>query len=153
MWRRAFSADVVSYESLMTLQRSVKVAETKAARTAAKKGVFNAPRSDGPRMAVRTPNMPGYSNHVDAAKYAAMRKVLLRVMPAKAPGITQSEMMAAVGRTARKNTFPKTTYMWWAKCVQLDLEARGELVRDPAAKPLRWHQASRLSLASRAGEG
>ena len=30
---------------------------------------------------------------------------------------------------------------WWAKAVQLDLEAKGTLVREPA-KPLRWHRAS-----------
>jgi hypothetical protein len=28
---------------------------------------------------------------------------------------------------------------WWAKAVQLDLEAKGIVVRE-ATKPLRWHQ-------------
>jgi hypothetical protein len=102
--------------------------------------VFTAPRSDGPKVSVRTPNVPGYSGSVGAAKYEAMKKVLLTVMPRKAPGLTQAEMMAAVGKAAPKDTFPRTTYMWWAKCVQLDLEARGELKRE-ATKPLRWHRA------------
>jgi hypothetical protein len=29
---------------------------------------------------------------------------------------------------------------WWTKCVQLDLEAKGVIVREPSAKPLRWHR-------------
>jgi hypothetical protein len=30
---------------------------------------------------------------------------------------------------------------WWAKTVQLDLEARRIVVRDVTAKPLRWTRA------------
>lgn len=107
-------------------------------KTAAKKGVFNAPKSDGATMTVRTPNKPG-GQQVNAAKYKAMKNVLLKLMPGKAPGYTQNEMMAAVMKAAPKETFPTTTSMWWAKCVQLDLETRGELVRE-AVTPLRWHK-------------
>jgi hypothetical protein len=112
----------------------------KAAKKAKKAGVFNAPTSKGPTVAVRTPNVPAYTGRVDAAKYEAMRKVLLKVMPAKAPGITQTEMMAALDRAAPKDVFPARTYLWWGKCVQLDLEARGLLVREDT-KPLRWHRS------------
>ena len=101
---------------------------------------FNAPKTSGPKVAVRTPNVPDYEGQVDAGKYEAMKAVVLRVMPARAPGITQSEMMAALKKAAPKATFPGTTYMWWGKCVQLDLEARGLLVRE-ASKPLRWHRS------------
>lgn len=104
------------------------------------KGTFRAPKTTGPKIAVRTPNVPDYTGQVDAGKYAAMKTVLLRVMPARSPGITQAEMMAALKKAAPKATFPGTTYMWWGKCVQLDLEARGLLVRE-ASKPLRWHRA------------
>jgi hypothetical protein len=107
-----------------------------------KPGVFKAPKSDGAKVAVRTPNVPDYTGQVDAAKYEAMKKVLLKVMPRSAPGMTQTEMMAALGKAAPKSTFPGSTYMWWGKCVQLDLEARGELVRE-ATKPLRWHRQPR----------
>lgn len=44
------------------------------------------------------------------------------------------------GKLAPKDLFPAHTYHWWAKCVQLDLEARGEVVRDAKAKPLRWRR-------------
>lgn len=29
---------------------------------------------------------------------------------------------------------------WWTKCVQLDLEAKGTVLRDAAGKPLRWRR-------------
>lgn len=115
---------------------------TAAKRTIAKAkaGLFNAPKTDGPTVIVRTPNVAGAGRPVDAAKYAAMREVLLKVMPRKAPGFTQSAMMAAVLKAAPKDVFPKTTSYWWAKCVQLDLETKGELAREKTT-PVRWHKA------------
>ncbi len=92
------------------------------------------------KVAVRTPNVPGHSSLVDATKYAEMNKSLLKVMPRKAPGFTQTEFIAAVGKIADRDVFPKHTYHWWAKCVQLDLETRGELIREKVT-PLRWHRA------------
>jgi hypothetical protein len=112
--------------------------KTTKTTTAVKKGTFNAPRSSGPKVEVRTPNVPGHSSQVDAGKYGAMRKLLLKVMPKKAPGYTQTEMMAAVGKVAPKDIFPKHTYHWWAKCVELDMEVRGELAREKTT-PIRWH--------------
>jgi hypothetical protein len=69
-----------------------------------------------------------------------MKPLVLRALPKTAPGKTQSELMGALKTSAPKTIFPGTTYLWWGKAVQLDLEARGELVRE-AAKPLRWHRA------------
>ncbi|MHB8606492.1 MAG: DUF6958 family protein [Thermoplasmatota archaeon] len=112
-----------------------------AKKSAPKKKGFTVPKSDGPKVSVRTPNVPGYTSQVDAAKYAAMKKVMLKIMPKKDPGITQNEMFALLDKAAPKDVFPKTTYMWWGMCLKLDLEARGELVRDTSAKPLRWRRA------------
>ncbi len=90
-------------------------------------------------VAVRTP-AKSTGRRVDATKYSAMKRVLLKVMPKKAPGMTDVRMRAAVAKIAPKTTFPKTTHGWWAKCVQLDLEARGKLVREKGT-PARWHLA------------
>jgi hypothetical protein len=30
---------------------------------------------------------------------------------------------------------------WWQKTVQLDLEAKGQLKRDPKSKPMKWYRA------------
>jgi hypothetical protein len=92
---------------------------------------------------VRNVNVPAYRGRVNAAKFAAMRKVLLAVLPASGPGLTQKEMMEAVRGRASAAMFPGSTHMWWAKTVQLDLEARGRVVRDKAAKPLRWRRRGR----------
>jgi hypothetical protein len=94
----------------------------------------------GPRrVEVRTPNVPGYTGRVDAVKYEATRKALLKIMPRKGAGITQTEMMAKVKAQLPQALFPKGAKSeWWTKCVQLDLEARKVLARDTDAKPLRW---------------
>jgi hypothetical protein len=98
-----------------------------------------ASKAKGEQVEVRTPNQPGYAHRVDKAKYEAMKQVLLRVLP---PGkaVTQAEMLAATAKAAPQAVFPGSTSAWWTKCVQLDLEARGELERIPG-KPLRWKRA------------
>lgn len=87
---------------------------------------------------VRSFGSPTYRGRLDAEKYNAMKKAVLKVTPRKAPGITQAEMFKGVRPLVSKSQFPGTTHMWWSKGVQLDLEARGVLRRDPKAKPLRW---------------
>jgi hypothetical protein len=81
-------------------------------------------------------NAPGKSYPRDALKYEAARKAFLKVMPKSGPGVTQAVMM-----TLMKQALPAsewgTTQGWWAKTVQLDAEARGEVIRD-GGKPLRW---------------
>lgn len=92
------------------------------------------------RIVVENVNHPGHTTRVDAAKYAAMRSALLRVLPAKAPGLTQQEMAIAVLRHLPREHFPGGAKAgWWAKTVQLDLEAKGLVVREPT-KPLRWRR-------------
>ncbi len=95
------------------------------------------------RITVQNVNVPGYTSTVDAGKYEAMRKALLKVLPKKAPGLTQSEMIAAVVAHLPQDLFPGGAKAGWrTKCVQLDLEARGVMVRE-RVKPLRWHKAWR----------
>ena len=97
--------------------------------------------SDGEKIEVRNVNVPNYRAMVDARQYEIMRAALLRVLPNTEPGLTQPEMFNAARAAVSSGLFPGTTHMWWVKCVQLDLEARGVLVRENAAKPLRWHRA------------
>ena len=86
-------------------------------------------------------NTPGRTTRVDAAKYRAMRAALEAVLPTAAPGLTHKEMSEAVRPHLPAELFPGgKTAGWWSKTVQLDLEARGLLVRE-ASKPLRWHRA------------
>lgn len=93
------------------------------------------------RVAVENVNVPGRTTQVDAAKHAAMRKALLKVLPNKEPGMTQAEMFDAVVPHLPDDLFPGGAKAgWWVKCVQLDLEAKGVLVRE-RTKPLRWRRA------------
>lgn len=86
-------------------------------------------------------NTPGRTAKVDAQKYLAMRKALLRALPKRAPGLTQAEMGAAVLPLLPDALWPNgEKAMWWVKTVQLDLEARGLVARDRASRPLRWRR-------------
>ena len=95
----------------------------------------------GEQVTVENVNHPGRTSRVDAAKYAAMRSALLAVLPGSPPGLTQKAMAAAVLEHLPEELFPGgATAGWWAKTVQLDLEAKG-LVARTDAKPLTWHVA------------
>jgi hypothetical protein len=92
------------------------------------------------KIEVENVNHPGKTSRVDAAKYKAARTVLLKILPRRPPGMTQHEMMLAMREALPENRFPGTTTSWWMKTVQLDLEAKGLVVRD-RGKPLRWRRA------------
>ena len=114
---------------------SMKPAEPKVARGRAK-----TPAPDG-RVTIENVNVPGYTKRVDATRYTAMRRALLKVLPSRALGMTQAEMVAAVVDHLPRDLFPGGEKVgWWAKTVQLDLEAKGMIHRAVDAKPLRWHR-------------
>ena len=96
-------------------------------------------KARGGRVTVENVNVPGYTSTVDAAMYGDMRQALLRVLPAEG-GLTQKEMFEAVLPHLSNRLFPGGAKRgWWAKCVQLDLEAKGVIARD-GGKPLRWRR-------------
>jgi hypothetical protein len=89
---------------------------------------------------VENVNHPGKTTRLDAAKYKLARAAMLKFLPKTAPGLTQAEMMKAMRQALPRDLFPGTTSSWWMKSVQLDLEAKGLVVRDKG-KPLRWRRA------------
>jgi hypothetical protein len=90
-------------------------------------------------VVVENVNRPGQISRVDAKKYKLTCAAMLRVLPRRAPGMTQREMMHAMRDALPLEMFPGTTTSWWTKTVQLDLEAKGIVARD-AGKPLRWRR-------------
>lgn len=99
--------------------------------------------TDSGRVAVQNINVPGRTVQLDATKYEAMKRAILAVLPTRAPGLNQMEIRQAVLKHLPSDLFPGGTKAgWWAKMVQLDLEAKGILVRE-ATKPLRWHARKR----------
>ena len=95
------------------------------------------------KIEVQNVNVPGHVTRVNADKYLAMKKAFLKVLPDSSPGLTQKEAMSLVKKHLPANLFPGgATSGWWVKTVQLDLEAKGQVVREPT-KPLRWHKSAR----------
>ena len=93
------------------------------------------------KIAVENVNTPGKSTNVDRAKYEAMKAAMLATMPKSAPGMTAQECKEAAKSHLPDDQFAGgATSGWWQKCVQLDLEAKGVIVRE-ATKPLRFHLA------------
>ena len=84
-------------------------------------------------------NHPDKTYRVDAVKFRKACTGLLSVLPTKAPGLNQTEMITAAKAVLPDADFPGSTQGWWVKTAQLHLEAVGEVVRDKG-KPLRWRR-------------
>jgi hypothetical protein len=92
------------------------------------------------KITVQSITSPGRTERLNRAKYMAMREALIAILPDRAPGITVAEAKEALLPHLPDNLFPAgATAGWWLKCVQLDLEAKGIVVRE-TSKPLRWHR-------------
>jgi hypothetical protein len=93
------------------------------------------------KVAVQNIVSPGSVRNVDAAKYEAMRTAVLTVLPAKSPGSTIAEVQKNVVPHLPESLFPGGAKAgWWMKTVQLDLEAKGIIVREKTT-PLRLHKS------------
>jgi hypothetical protein len=97
--------------------------------------------SAGPRkIEIQNVLSPSHIVRVDADKYDAMRRALLKVLPTQAPGRTGREIATAIAPHLPGALFPGGAKAgWWLKAVQLDLEAKRIIVREDS-KPLRWHR-------------
>lgn len=101
----------------------------------------NSAKTNHDKVVVENVNVPGQTTRLDATKYAAMKTALLEILPSKPPGLTQKQMMTGVVPRLPNELFPGGAKSgWWMKSVQLDLEAKGVVVRD-ATKPLTWRKA------------
>lgn len=92
------------------------------------------------RVEIENFTSPGKTYRVDRAKYEAMRGALLKVLPDNAPGLSVAEAKAALLPLLPDALFPGGDKAgWWLKAAQLDLEAKGVIVRE-LTKPLRLHR-------------
>jgi hypothetical protein len=86
---------------------------------------------------VENVNHPGQVKLVDAAMYGATRRAFLKILPKTPPGLTVDEIYSRVVTQLPKDLFPGGAKAgWWAKTVQLDLEAKGIIAREKS-RPLR----------------
>ena len=94
-------------------------------------------RNDTDKIEIENVNSPGHVERVDRAKYMAMKKALLSVLPETPPGITVAEAKEALLPLLPQALFPEgATAGWWLKATQLDLEAKGVIQRENS-RPLR----------------
>jgi hypothetical protein len=99
------------------------------------------PGGSDDQVAIENVNHPGKRTMVDGARYRAMRAALVAVLPDGPPGLTEAAFRQAVLAHLPETVFPGGAAAgWWAKAVQLDLEARGVIARERVT-PLRWHRA------------
>ena len=81
-------------------------------------------------MTIENVGQPGKTYRVDAAKFLAMRAAVLAALPRQAPGMAVADLIAAVRPGLPQDLFPGgDTAGWWVKSVQLDLEAKGVVMR------------------------
>jgi len=75
---------------------------------------------------------------INAERYEAMKRALLKAVPRTATGIAFRELPTVVAAHLPGGKLPGGgSIMWYVTTVKLDLEARGLLVRIPGSKPQR----------------
>ena len=92
------------------------------------------------KVVVENVNVPGHTTRVNKAMYDAMKAAMWRVLPTDSPGLTQNEIREGVISHLPDDLYPGGAKAgWWAKTVQLDQEAKGNIIREKT-KPLRWYR-------------
>ena len=79
----------------------------------------------------------GHTTRVDRRKYEVVRDAFLTVL-SKERGRTSAQIKEAILPLLPQELFPGGAKVgWWQKAVQLDLEAKGKVLREDT-KPLRF---------------
>lgn len=90
------------------------------------------------KITVENVNQPGSTIRVNAEKYHAMRDAILTFLANQPEPLDYAAIKEGVRPLLPQSLFPGgATSGWWIKCVQLDLEAKGQLARTKH-KPLRF---------------
>ena len=107
----------------------------------AKTRVSNVAANKTEKIEIENVNHTGHVTRVDADMYEAMKRAFLKILSTKSPGLTEADIRERVIAHLPEELFPEGAKAgWWAKTVQLDLEAKGVIAREKT-KPLRWRKA------------
>jgi hypothetical protein len=94
------------------------------------------------KIAIENINHPGKAYEVDAKMSKAMKRAYMKVLPKTRPGLTIMETEKLLVTHLPESLFPGgAKAAWYAKAVQLDLEAKHLVVRENTS-PLRLFKAS-----------
>ena len=114
------------------------------AETAFRVGRIKNGNEQAKEVEVENVNHPGQVKLVDGAMDAAMRQAFLKVLPRTSPGLTVEKIHDGVTSHLPEELFPRGAKAgWWAKTVQLDLEAKGVIVRENETAPVAQDKMSR----------
>ena len=92
-----------------------------------------------PEIEVENINAPDHKVKLNAVKYGAMHDAMIAVMTTEP--MSYAAIKQCVMPLLPQDHFPDgATAGWWIKSVQLDLEAKGVLIRHNT-KPLTWSKA------------
>lgn len=92
------------------------------------------------KIPVRNVIRPESLRYVDRDMYEAMKRAFLKVLPRTSPGLTATEIRERLTAHLPQTLFPGGAKAgWWAKTVQLDLEAKRTIAREKTS-PLRWRK-------------
>ena len=104
------------------------------------------PTKEADRIEIENVVSPGKVYRVDRAKYEAMRRAYLEAAPGSPPGLTVAEIGKRLLPHLPDELFPGGAKAgWWAKAVQLDLEAKGILARGRGSPVRLWREGRRQS--------
>ena len=102
------------------------------------------------KIGVENVNHPGQIRYVDAKRYSAVKRAFSRIVPKAGPGVTADEIRERLPALLPAQMFREGAGPgWWAKTVQLDLEAKGVIVREKT-RPIRFHGVTARSSRGRA---
>ncbi|MGJ8571778.1 MAG: DUF6958 family protein [Hoeflea sp.] len=91
------------------------------------------------KITVENVNQPGQTTRVNAEKYKAMHDAIVSVLTGQSEPLDYAAIKERVKPLLPESLFPGgATSGWWIKCVQLDLEAKGRMMRTKD-KPLRFN--------------
>lgn len=94
------------------------------------------------KMQIENVIQPGKTYTVDATKFEAVREAYLKSVPDTPPGLTVAEIRERLTPRLPQDLFPNGEKAgWWAKAVQLDLEAKGVLARTNTS-PIRLYRTN-----------
>ena len=89
----------------------------------------------------RNVNHPEHRENLKAEKYHVIREAMLATL-SEAEWMSFADLEAGVRARLAESNVPKALFpkpgsvRWYCKAVQLDLEARGEILRQPKKSPL-----------------
>ncbi len=76
-------------------------------------------------------------------KYQAVQEAILALLPAGGEGMTWIELAEMIAPYLPESLFQRMgTVRWYARAVQLDLEAQGVIERVPGSRPLRLRRVT-----------